>query len=344
MSSIALVTFSRNNVEEVSALLDRFRPLADEAVVIDSSDPARRRELRSRLPSPWASLHPAPAVGYIDLLRPYAVSRARSERVIMVDGDEEPSAALRDRLASLEGDAYVVPRFEADLGAFTHHLRLFRRARVRFRGPAYGFPTIEGTLEKLPRSMHLVHHADHRRYFDKAERQAFLIADAYERPFSRADFVRSLHLPYPRVSPDSDRTLSDPGVRCWIGLEAAYESLRSGSLAWGRFVRHYQQRRWATARTTPPEVVQRRLRTTREIRASGGMSAYLGFDDPAYVERLALRLSPSLSGPDLLEALLGYRAVHGTPVPEERAEELVGAPEPTSALEGLPRGVAPRAD
>jgi hypothetical protein len=59
-----------------------------------------------------------------------------------------------------------------------------------------------------------------------------------------------------------------------------------------------------------------RLAIAREIQSSGGMTAYLGFDDPTYLDRLTRSWDWSSDGPALLDRLLLYRHTHGRPAPE----------------------------
>ena len=120
MSSVALLTFTRNDVARALPMLRKVRPHVAELVVVDSSDPPDLARHQPALASLGATVVRAVPVGYVDVLRPFGTSLVRSEWVFLVEADEIPTGELCDALPRLvEGAAYDLPRLESGLGSWT---------------------------------------------------------------------------------------------------------------------------------------------------------------------------------------------------------------------------------
>ena len=131
MATSALLMFNLDEAEGILRNVRRLRSAVDEVVVVDSSSPEGYHRLLAAVEPYAVCVHRVLPLGHVDPLRPFGVSKVKSDRVLLLDADEEPSPALVADLRDLaEHDAYVVPRYEEALRAYTFHLRLFRRDAV----------------------------------------------------------------------------------------------------------------------------------------------------------------------------------------------------------------------
>ncbi len=321
--SVALLTFARNDVDAVIDLIEGLRGDVDGCVVIDSSYPEQRAKLLRALREPHERLHEAPPVGDVDLLRPYGLSKAESDWVLLLESDEAPSPGLRARLHDLGNvNGYIIPRYERSARGYTYHLRLFSRTAATYSGPSHAYPVIRGPTGRLPREEHIEHRAPSGAEFwssaDRARR--YLLPDTLERPYDvsylRNTFglgpgtlatYRSGGLPAPL------RPLPDPMVRVMLAAEAVREILTTGSggLARSRWEQGKARRQYWAALPSPERA--RLAAWAARVREEGGLTRFLGFDRPEYVARLSTLLPATLDGPSVLRALVEYRAGSGRP-------------------------------
>jgi hypothetical protein len=317
---VALLTFNRNDPIRTLELLDRVADHVREAVVVDSSDPTPWRKLERGLRPPSRRALRAIPTGYADLLQPVGVDEATAEWVFYCDPDEEPSPGLLRRLTDLDGaDAYVVPRWEESLGAYTPHLRLFRRSAFVAPDPAYAFPGIRGKVGKLSRGERLVHHRDYRSAVYGDYRTGMMDLESFERPMDRTWVWGALagagRSPTASRSPVSPEAASEVAVTLVSLRLAATELLRTGSLAYSAFQWAYQLERARFYWALPPEERRRRAQITRAARAAGGLIRYLGFDRPEYVRSLSEGFTWDVDGLTVLHRLIDFRFSEGTPMP-----------------------------
>lgn len=340
-SSLGVLLYTRNDGDGVLRHLETLRSIADEIVVVDSSAPENRARLAAELQAPRERVIAAPPLGNVDLLRPFGVSRMTSDRVLLLDSDEEISEPLRRRVRDLDGaDAYVLPRWETGLRGFTHHMRLVRRTRIRFFGPSCGFPQVLGTTQVLPRPLHLVHHVPSGREFwsSRDRERRYLLSDLLERPFDGDFLARQLHV-WPRpgpIGPASARAASaresSPPAR-WFGLvvDGARALLTTQSAGLVRLRIEEGLRRIRSWESLSDSERSWYLATSSDVRSAGGLARYLGLDDPAYVERLNSAFDGTADGPGVLRFLVESRSRDGRPweavaqpAPSFPADELEG--------------------
>lgn len=315
--------YSRNDVDGVLRNVRTLRPSIAEVVVVDSSDPPQRARLAEGLRPPGERICPAPPLGNIDLLRPYGLAQMSTDRVLQLDADEVPSPALVAHLSELDAaEAYVLPRWEEGARGYTYHLRLVRRTHVRYAGPSYGFPQVDGTTTVLARPFRLVHSAapGERYWSDGDRRRRYLPSDLLERPYDRRYLRRTVRgragpadpAPDP-ARPRSEPPLSPGATRLVLWIEAARSFLTSGSWGIARMrLEQGRQRRIFWERLTSDQ--QRWFTDTApSVRTAGGLVGFLGFDDVAYVERLSRTFGPEIDGPSLLDFLLHERSRTGRP-------------------------------
>ncbi len=321
--NLSLLTFSRNDIGGVVQNLALLRPILSEAVVVDSSEPGVRDRLRAQLEGPAERICPAPPVGNVDLLRPYGLSQATQDRVLLLDADESPSPELVREIPRLESsEAYIVPRWETGARGFTFHLRLFSRKSVTYRGPSHAFPDVRGVTTVLPRRYHLVHRTPPgREYWKEGDRQRrYLLSDALERPYDTAYLQHLLGLhrrQVDRFAPggrsQGARALNPAAVRLALALEALRTILLTGSVGLARLGLEQGKLRLASWDQSTAARRQWIWETSAQVRKTGGLVRFLGFDDEQYVAQLARILDPRLDGPLVLEFLIVVRARTGHP-------------------------------
>ena len=326
MSDLGLLMF---NLEENEGILRNARALSkavEEIVVVDSSSPQTRKELVRGLEPLRGRVVPVVPVGFVYPLRSFGVAQMTSDRVLLLDADEEVSSPLRDALPVLrDADAYVLPRLEVELGSYTYHLRLFRREAVRFRGRSYDFPAVRGSVAHLDRPRCIVHRADYRSYFqDKGRAERYFSVENVERPFLRAYLHDALTVrlggrgvSWPGtgwVATPPDAAMSPPLVHLAIEYEFLRDILLGKGLRAARFNRRYSVQKWRFFDTLPREDQERMRRVAAAVQHAGGLLEYLQLYDPAYLAGLTASYGWDRRGIDVLRELLAYRYQNGRPM------------------------------
>jgi hypothetical protein len=325
--TVALLMFTCNDLDQALLRIETVRDQVDEIVVIDSSEPMHLGPRRRHFEDLSVRIHRALPTGYVDLLRPYGVSRVSSEWTLLLETDEEPSPGLMARLSTPgEMDAYWVPRYEQQLRGTTRHLRLFRTRAYAPGAEAYGHPQIRGRIGGLAPGEFLVHHRDFGRYLEGRDRSRRLLTiESYERPFT-GRMARQLLTFRGRGSetlwPGSrllaarlDEELSGPASHLVLWLEFLRSVATTGNLRLARFDRSYGLARWRFLQHLTTADRTLRLEIARELRRGGGMLRYLGFEDFGYVERLTAEFGWDRTGSEVLETLLHFRHEQGHPMP-----------------------------
>jgi hypothetical protein len=169
MAKLSVLIFSRNDIDKAICLIRDVYGIADEIVLIDSSDGRQREKLALELRRPSLSKvreFYAVALGYPDPLRTYALKKCRNRWVLLIDTDEKLSDSLKRDIPSLieraSCGAFAIRRYEyvkgGNLEGFTWQLRLFRKDRVLFRGIVHEQPEVRGTTERLDLAEHYLEH------------------------------------------------------------------------------------------------------------------------------------------------------------------------------------------
>ncbi len=319
MRSLGLLTYTLNDLPAALPNLERLRPYVTESVVIDSSTPAHVDRWRPEVERLGGRIVRVLPLCSSDLLRPFAATEVRSDRVVEIDTDEEPTGALLDRLGRLgDADAYVVPRYEAQLRMFTAQLRVYRPSALRYVGPSYGFPNVQGTVETLDRREHLVHRADFTKYLEQRGRwERNFLQDSLQRPYTHAFFEDSLTLRlrgFALVPPGLHRLASPPEVPLGAAaLEAALlfryilDLTVRGGPSWARFQYRYDRAKLRYIRALPAEERALRTEAAEEIRRAGGLIRYLGLDDAGRIRRWTESFDWTRTGPEVLRELVRER-------------------------------------
>ncbi len=256
---------------------------------MDSSEPGQRDLLRHALRPSAETICPTVPVGNVDLLRPFGLSRATQERVLLLESDERVCPALRLALPELVGaDGYVVPRKELASGGYSYHLRLYRRTRTRYSGRSHAFPVVEGRVEVLPRELHIEHHIPRpKEYWHSADRaRRYLLSDFLERPYDRS-YLEEAAGRASKATHGEVRALSNPQILLAHLLEALRELLRSGSPGLARLRWEHGRVRRAYVRSLSEARRAWLLEVADQVRKAGGLTRFLGMDDVEYVEWLS---------------------------------------------------------
>jgi hypothetical protein len=316
MTSLGFLTYTLNDLPAALPNLERLRPYVDESVVIDSSTPDHVERFRPDVERLGGRIVRVVPLCSSDLLRPFAITEVRSDRVVEIDTDEEPTPALLDRLGRLgDADAYVVPRYEAQLDMYTSQLRVYRPSALRFEGPSYGFPHVAGAVGSFARREHLVHRADYTRYLHERGRwERNFLQDSLQRPYTRTFFEDAMSL---RLG---GSVLRPPGVR-WIAepadaplgpaaLEAAllvrylFDATIRGGRSWARFQYRYDRAKQVYLRSLTDDERALRRGAAEEIRRAGGLIRYLELDDASRLRQLTAGFNWNRTGPELLRRLV----------------------------------------
>ena len=323
--SVALLMFNLSEPEGILRNLRSMQGVVDEIVIVDSSPPAEHETLL-RLMSPYSVrvFHVLP-LGFPEPLRPFGTSKVESDYALVLDADEEPSERLKADLRKLNtDDAYVLPRFEEQLRSYTFHLRLFRPTAVRYRKRSFDFPDVDGRIGHLGKSHRIVHHANYRGYLDdKSRGERYFTIENIERPFNRRYlhdaltlrfWGRSVSVPFAaRLQDRPDAPLSSPATRGVVEMEFLRDLLMGKGLRAASFNRRYSFRKWRFF-VKLPDSDQSFLRAlAQDIQHSGGLFAYLGVDNPTYLEKLTGSFHWDLRGIDVYRSLLRYRLLHQRP-------------------------------
>ncbi len=146
MEKLTVMTFTKNYIKNALELIQWMYDVADEFILVDSSNKENRELLASekkRLKLNKLKVYTAPALGYPDPLRMYAISKCTSNWVTLLDSDERFPPKLKKDVKGIitktDCDAFAIKRYEtiAKKNAekfFTWQIRLFKRDKVSFTG------------------------------------------------------------------------------------------------------------------------------------------------------------------------------------------------------------------
>ena len=114
--TLSIVINTKNCESTIVRTLQSVRQVADEIVVVDMQSSDQTVELAKRYTDRIFAIKD---VGYVEPARNFAVSRAKSDWILVIDADEQLSSGLRNFLfelkdgklaESLKADCYFLPR------------------------------------------------------------------------------------------------------------------------------------------------------------------------------------------------------------------------------------------
>src|SRR6267143_6931014 len=323
--SVALLIFSLNEVERVHRSIDAMRGIFDEIVLVDSSSPSDYESLHRLIVGSGVKAYRAIPMGFPEPLRPFGLSKVKSDFALILDADEEPTDRLKRDLALLnECAAYVLPRLEVELRSYTYHLRLMRPSAVRFSRRSFDFPEVQGRTGRLGKTHSIVHQAKYSNYFgEKSRAERYFTIEGAERPFTRSYLQEALTLrfgnrsaPPPfvtRLRENPDAPLSPAMIRAVIETEYLRDIFLGKGHRAASFNRRYSLGKRHFLLDLPDSDREFLRAVSQDIRQNGGLFSYLGFDNPAYVEQLTSSFRWNLRGIEVYKRLLRYRHQHGRP-------------------------------
>ncbi|MCL4373613.1 MAG: hypothetical protein M1360_01295 [Candidatus Marsarchaeota archaeon] len=167
---LSLLIFSRNDTKNALDLAASLLDVADQVVIIDSSDGKEHKELVEKAKRYHKiEVYYALPLGYVEPLRPYGISKCKNEWLLYLDTDER----LNDELAKDIGhvisnakcDVFAIKRYEEATSAshtqfFTWQFRLFRKNKALFKGIIHEQPEVHGKLCTLGDEYFIAHRTD----------------------------------------------------------------------------------------------------------------------------------------------------------------------------------------
>lgn len=167
-----MLIFSKNDIPNAIALIKDLYGIADEAVLIDSSNRESRdlvAKERKRLGLRKLRVFETVALGYPDPLRMYGLKKCSNNWVLLLDTDEKLSPALKAGIKNLIDDsgqdAFAIKRHEGvgkkNDKLFTWQVRLFRKANIRYKGLRDEQAIVSGRLKSLKgKEYYIEHHGE----------------------------------------------------------------------------------------------------------------------------------------------------------------------------------------
>lgn len=161
MQKLSVLIFSRDEVEKTLGLVNDLYDVADDIVLMDSSNKANRNRLHAAKKSQKLGklqIFYVVSLAPLEALRMYAFKKCRFSWVLLIDTDERLNTALKSKIKSIIGDAkcsaFAIKRYEdvakgKRTGFYTWQIRLFRKELVEFKGFLHEQATVKGTTEKL---------------------------------------------------------------------------------------------------------------------------------------------------------------------------------------------------
>lgn len=164
---ISTLVFTRNNANSIRPLVEQAVIFSDEIVIIDSSDRKHLPYLQSiNCLSDKVKVHFAPALGYVEPLRMYGISKCSSEWILNLDADEMLSSDFVRDIGSITQAAtagcFSILRInktiegKIDSKEFIMN-RLFRSDRFTYKGYIHEEPGFSGRPERLTPIYNIVH-------------------------------------------------------------------------------------------------------------------------------------------------------------------------------------------
>lgn len=168
MATLSAVINTKNSSEFLDAALKSVS-FADEIIVVDMHSSDDTQKIAKKYTK---NVFVSDDVGYVEPARNFAISKATSDWLLILDADEEVTAGLQNKikaiLASPEFDAYYIPRSNEVFGYEMrktgwwpdHQLRLFKKGIVTWSDEIHSVPTVAGTSDYLPAEpeISLTHH------------------------------------------------------------------------------------------------------------------------------------------------------------------------------------------
>ena len=334
---LSVLIFSRNETRNLLELIRDIYDIADQIVVVDSSEGEEKKRLMKGIEKLrkvdffWVI-----ALGYPDPLRMYGLSKCRNDWVLYLDTDERISEALKRDVNKIiqtkDSCAFAIKRFEnrntKKAGTFfTWQIRLYRRSYVRYRGILHEQPLIKGSMRSMGDRYYIDHreNAIGRDYWkmEKFERYSYesfngaiinyasklsaCTEDAFVKTLRGKFIIKALALYEKLGLKKKNGEISNFDYLLLYSLRDFAYRLKSGNPK-GAMTAVLDRIKWLREirRQKSTEEGRRDFRIAMEIWKKG-IIEYLGLDDEGIVLKLNKKYAKSKQGVDLLIKLLEDR-------------------------------------
>lgn len=161
---ISTVIVTLNETEKLVKCLESIKNFSDEIIIIDLGS---RAGLENIVKKYKVSVFQHKKVTYVELIRNFAISKARGEWVLTVDPDEQLPSGLKDELIKIaKEDNYTavnIPRKNIFFNQWIKHtnfwpdrqIRFFKKGYVEWTTIIHSYPKVKGALLNLPASEEL---------------------------------------------------------------------------------------------------------------------------------------------------------------------------------------------
>lgn len=233
MEKLSVLMFSRNDVGSVINLVKDVYSIADEIVLVDSSDRKERNQLykeKARLGLSKLRIFYAVPLGIVEAYREYGLKLCKNSWILYLDTDEALSRDLKRDIKKIisttKYDAFTIKRYEyvekGELTSlYTWNTKLYRRGKARYRGIIHEQPVIRGKVGRLEDKYYIE---------NRVEYHNFLTGYEYNKLYklerlSYKEYNKLLLEQVGKVlSPDKRVGKTEPG-RLLKGLLTAYEKM-----------------------------------------------------------------------------------------------------------------------
>ncbi len=170
MSSISIIINTKNSAETLKRALESVK-WANECIVVDMKSSDNTVEIAEKF---GAKVFAHPDVGYVEPARNFAVSKATSDWVLVLDADEEVPETLHTYIQQKILDqqpefvAVALPRKNMIFSRWMQHtgwwpdyqIRLFKKGAVTWSEKIHKQPEVQGDVTELPakEELAILHH------------------------------------------------------------------------------------------------------------------------------------------------------------------------------------------
>ncbi len=153
MATISAVISTRNEEANIHRVISSVKDWVDEVVVVDMESTDKTVEIAKKL---GAKVFSHKAVNYVEPTRNFAISKAKSDWILILDADEEVSDSLVKKIKEIiknpQADYYRLSRKNIIFGKWIEHtlwwpdynIRLFRKGFVAWAEEIHSVPITQG--------------------------------------------------------------------------------------------------------------------------------------------------------------------------------------------------------
>lgn len=159
MGKLSVVINTLNEERNLPQAISSIKSLADEIVVVDMKSEDATQEIAKKA---GARVYEFKKAGYVEPARNYAISKATSEWVLVLDADEVVPSTLSKKIKELlknpKADYYRIPRKNIIFGKWIKHsrwwpdynIRLFKKGKVTWNEVIHSVPMTTGEGADIP--------------------------------------------------------------------------------------------------------------------------------------------------------------------------------------------------